>query len=540
MSESSGGRDGQRSARVLVVALLASCGGRVDSPPFADSGGISANGAVTGSAGAAAASMSGAIEAGVSPDAPPSCMLSAANYDQSCVLDTDCVGVPAGNYCGSNPMCNCGGFTDAINASAIDRFNADVAKTPSGTPVSCPCPMPAEPPNATACCKNGTCAVCTTVLPPVCTTMAVRCLGNDVDTCGPDGQWQQAVEICGPGKNCSTGSCVAVEAGADLGSDAGPPPSCAAGGPGLTDCGASGSGTESCCTSLEVPGGTYYRTYNQDEVTAGPPDGGWADEADPATVSSFRLDKYDVTVGRFRQFAAAWSNGWSPQAGSGKHTHLNGGQGLANSSSAGTYEAGWVADYDLFVQPSSHLTMPGDCTYTVAVGGNESLPMNCAPWFDAYAFCIWDGGFLPSEAEWEYAAAGGNEQREYPWGAANPGTANQYAIYGCYYPNSAVYEGGVCDPLTTVAPVGTATLGAGRWGELDLAGNVWQWNLDQYMAYVNPCADCANLTPYSVSSAVIRGGSSGTGSSSLLPPVRSYRTKIPNYPDVGFRCARAP
>jgi sulfatase modifying factor 1 len=373
-------------------------------------------------------------------------------------------------------------------------------------------------------------------LEPACTCAGTTDLMPGCGLGGPNGQYaKEPIAYAGTCEGVDGGP-IAIEAGAD----AGLPPSCAPGGPGMTNCGSSGSGTESCCTSLEVPGGTYYRTYKWDEVTAGPPDGGWADEADPATVSSFRLDKYDVTVGRFRQFAAAWSNGWSPQAGSGKHTHLNGGQGLANSSSAGTYEAGWVTDYDLFVQPSSHLTMPGDCTYTVAMGGNESLPMNCAPWFDAYAFCIWDGGFLPSEAEWEYAAAGGNEQREYPWGAANPGTANQYAIYGCYYPNSAVYEGGVCDPLTTVAPVGTATLGAGRWGELDLAGNVWQWNLDQYMAYVNPCADCANLTTYSVSSAVIRGGSSGTGSSSLLPPVRSYRTKIPNYPDVGFRCARTP
>jgi hypothetical protein len=59
----------------------------------------------------------------------------------------------------------------------------------------------------------------------------------------------------------------------------------------------------------------------------------------------FRLDKYLVTVGRFRQFVAAWNGGagYFPAAGSGKHTHLKGGQGLENSGDPGTYETGWDA-----------------------------------------------------------------------------------------------------------------------------------------------------------------------------------------------------
>ena len=103
----------------------------------------------------------------------------------------------------------------------------------------------------------------------------------------------------------------------------------------MTDCGDAGG--ESCCTSLGVPCGTYYRTYNTAGSLTGPPDGGWPDEADPATISGFRLDEYDVTVGRFRQFVNAvlppdGGTGWLPTPGSGKHTHLNGGLGLANSA----------------------------------------------------------------------------------------------------------------------------------------------------------------------------------------------------------------
>lgn len=105
---------------------------------------------------------------------------------------------------------------------------------------------------------------------------------------------------CPPSELCFSGLCM-------------PPPSCGGGGPLLT-C----AGGESCCTSPLVTGGTFKRSYDGVSFT----DGSYV-----ATVSDFRLDKFEISVGRFRRFIKATVDGWKPMPGSGKHAHLNGGKG---------------------------------------------------------------------------------------------------------------------------------------------------------------------------------------------------------------------
>jgi formylglycine-generating enzyme required for sulfatase activity len=161
-------------------------------------------------------------------------------------------------------------------------------------------------------------------------------------------------------------------------------------------------------------------------------------------------------------------------------------------------------------------------------------------WWEAYAFCIWDGGFLPSEAEWEYAAAGGRQQREYPWGSADLGISNQHAIYGCNYPTPSPVDVG-CTGVGNIAPVGTATLGAGYYGQLDLAGDVSVWNLDWYGGsgnYVSPCTDCAELT--TDSDRVVRGAGFACSTTELLPPLRGDNSPPARKSFIGFRCGRSP
>jgi sulfatase modifying factor 1 len=334
--------------------------------------------------------------------------------------------------------------------------------------------------------------------------------------------------------HCSSSS---APAGAGEGSAGGTTASCSASGAGQTDCGAAGN--ESCCASVTVPSGAYFRSYDHGLSTNG------ASNAYAAKVSAVTVDTYEVTVARYRQFVGAEVAGWRPAAGSGKHTHLSGG-GL-NGGKEGGWDASWAAELAttaegwstvLACDASAKGATPA-ATWTAMAGANEDHPINCVDWYDAYAFCIWDGGFLPSESEWNYTAAGGDEQRAYPWSAAYPPGSTtldcDHAKYGPNFPKA-----GGCGTAATDKVGSQSPLGDGKWGHADLGGNVFEWTLDGYASpyATTTCDDCAELTATKLR--VIRGGAFDGSPSCLLDALRE--TSIPNgrSPDIGLRCARPP
>jgi formylglycine-generating enzyme required for sulfatase activity len=278
-------------------------------------------------------------------------------------------------------------------------------------------------------------------------------------------------------------------------------------------------GNDSCCNSPIVTGGTYRRSY--DGLT-------YTDQSFPATVTSFRLDRYEVTVARFRKFVNAWVAGYRPAAGAGKHAHLNSGSGLA--ATGGGYETGWDKTWETNIAATAaawdaNLSCdPNGQTWSSALGGGEVRPINCITWWEAHAFCIWDGGFLPTEAEWNYASTGGSDQRVYPW--ASPTIDENYAVY-C---------GNSCN---NVQPVGSKPAGDGKYGQSDLTGNVSEWNLDMWSAsYTNPCNDCVQLAPDP--SRVRRGGRYGNDASRLISSIRFSEVPQFRFAGIGARCARSP
>jgi sulfatase modifying factor 1 len=274
-----------------------------------------------------------------------------------------------------------------------------------------------------------------------------------------------------------------------------------------------------CCARLPLPGGTFEQ---------GEPD------AFDSTVSSFALDEYEVTVGRFRNFITAydaWHGAGNPVAGSGANTNVP--------------QSGWEASYDAFLPATGAALLAnaaadcGDPTYqTWSPSGNDTLPVNCVDWYTSFAFCIWDGGRLPTESEWEYAAAGGDDDTHYPWGDVPiPDNALGTATLAAY---NCMGDGDLDCAFSDILPVGSRPEGNGRFGQSDLAGSMWEWNLDWFALYpMTGQTDYASLSDGSTR--VIRGGDWSSNAATLLAAARySYGFPTAHFTNVGFRCAANP
>jgi formylglycine-generating enzyme len=273
-------------------------------------------------------------------------------------------------------------------------------------------------------------------------------------------------------------------------------------------------GNKDCCAANAVPGGTFNRSN---------------EAAYPATVSDFKLDVYEVTVARFRNYvnSGRGTQGTPPNAGEGAHPKI------ANSG----WDPAWNAQLPTDTAEFRTLLKcnPDYILFTDTPGANENKPINCVTWFDAFAFCAWDGGRLPTETEWNYAAAGGSEQREYPWGT---GIDLTRANYDCRGDGS---QAGQC-AISDVLNVGSKSpAGDGRWGHADLAGNGWEWTLDYGRTpyRLTTCNDCADLQG-GVPNRTFRGGGFPNENYYLVTGARIDDVPTDRDYDVGLRCARQP
>jgi formylglycine-generating enzyme required for sulfatase activity len=231
-------------------------------------------------------------------------------------------------------------------------------------------------------------------------------------------------------------------------------------------------------------------------------------------ISSFLIDEHEVTVGRWR---AAIARGF-------------GGEAVENDG---------PRTADLAVEDPTEL-----CTFSQAPRGREEEPLNCVPWDAARAFCRFEGGDLPSEAQWEYAAAqSGREIRtSYPWGETTPDCAD--LVFG----RAPGKVEGANDACTKNAglPAGLQPVFAGAQdrtpsGVHGLAGNLAEFMLDRFLGYRTGCWDRATrIDPrcdHPVGPRTIRGGSWTRYGNLLLASARSPVPPV-SATDAGFRCVR--
>ena len=151
-------------------------------------------------------------------------------------------------------------------------------------------------------------------------------------------------------------------------------------------------------------------------------------------------------------------------------------------------------------------------------------PRNCVDWYDAQAFCEAQGGTLPSEMQWEYAARG-VESWVYPWG--NDYDAEPERVIGADDPTYG---------NTQTAPVGSRPAGASWVGVMDMSGNVWEWTHTRYDPYPYEEGD-NGYNSGDISNRVLRGGSFLDPASDLRSAGRYYWGPSNDYDSIGFRCA---
>jgi formylglycine-generating enzyme required for sulfatase activity len=175
---------------------------------------------------------------------------------------------------------------------------------------------------------------------------------------------------------------------------------------------------------------------------------------------------------------------------------------------------------------------------TNEAAGNDNLPAVMVTWEEAQAYCTWEGGALPTEAQWEYAARAGNPAARYGNIAAISGINTDTGDISMDSIVTALRRAGnvVTDNDVLFRPVAQKQPNA--WNLYDTLGNVWQWSGDVYLdKYYEQRLNWTDPRgPSSGQAMVIRGGGLASAPSMVRVSYRGNRRPSDRVADVGFRC----
>lgn len=536
-----------------VAALIGGCPGSGGDAAVEDAGTSSEASASGGSSGDGATSSGDGSSGSSSGDGSPGD--SAASDGATCTdgdkngaeTDVDCGGptcpkCATKRACVGNGDCSTGVCSKSV---CVEASCTDLLKSVGETDVDCGGASCAPCADGKLCvtgadCESKSCDVGGTCLPPTSADGIQNGTETDVD-CG--GAAPTNAPACGKGKGCLLGAdCLST--GCNTAKKCASAPSCTQVN-GAYTCGAAADAD--CCETTFVNHPT----------------------------SPFYLDKYIVTAGRVREFvtrvggdvrgyiAANRPPGFNP----GWDAYLPVRMGAVGDLAApntvyGQLGPGVVAAQALqtgcataqfgaraFRAPDAVNTAFGD-PQDYSQAESDQRMMQCWSWLMAYAFCAWDGGRLPTQAEGDFAWDSGDPANyTYPWGnaPAPAGFSTTYAskaLAGTSYnvavppadPARANYRFNFWLPATRVgtdttiylAPPGSFPTGAGPFGHQDLAGGIF--------TFTSTIVGASTSNPTSLQ---VRWSRSGTFDDGHAIPSPAFNfSATTKYYALGARCAR--
>ncbi len=295
-----------------------------------------------------------------------------------------------------------------------------------------------------------------------------------------------------------------------------------------------------------IPGGTYLMGSDAHYPEEAP--------AHPVSVSSFWIDRYQITNAAFRRFVKA--TGYVTVA-----------ERVPEADRyPGALPEMLVPGSVVFKQPPGRVALDNHYTWWdwvpgadwrrpegsgSTLDGRERHPVIHVSWEDAAAYAAWAGKSLPTEAEWEYACRSGQDRLPFAWGEE---LAPKGKMLANYWQGQFPWQNLDLDGYERTAPVGSFP--PNGYGLCDMIGNVWEWTADWYVAHHDggsPCCGAAlnpgggseqgsldpSIAGASIPRRVLKGGSWACAANycqRYRPAARMPHPIDTGTNHVGFRC----
>ncbi len=307
---------------------------------------------------------------------------------------------------------------------------------------------------------------------------------------------------------------------------------------------ATSKSTDSSCPEgmVLIPGGTF---------KIGSDDPGFVEErsAEDVKISSFCIDKYEITNAKFAEFVKATGYVTVAERPLSKEQfpdlpdeQRQPGSLVFKPPEEGAKQVAYLSWW--YWVPGANWQHPFGPDSDIK--GKENYPVVHIAYEDAIAYAKWAGKSLPTEAQWEYAARGGLDGKIYAWGDQySEKKANTWQGIFPFFNTKA-------DGYIGTAPVGS--FAANGYGLYDITGNVWEWTSDWFSIGHDSQAHSTNPTgpsqdksfdpkkPQDGALHVVKGGSylcAKNYCSRYRPAARESQAPDTGTTHIGFRLVKS-